>query len=105
MHPSLVRNEREGAYEESGHRIHPAFPHAMVYDLWRALPGDRLVDTVIDVKEPVDLKPAPRVSGPHAFVVRKDDVVRITLHVHRSPPRVRDVRETPLIVGIGCNIS
>jgi hypothetical protein len=70
----------------ASHRNHPAFPHAMVYDLYRAL-GDRLVDTVIGVK-PADLKPAPRFSGPHDSAVRMaSPVKRVAASTHSRPAR------------------
>ena len=72
-------------------------PHAMVYGLWRALPGDRAL-----------LPPSPaevafhrldagvEASGPHVFTVRFSAVRYRHFSVHRIPPRVRDDREPPL---------
>jgi hypothetical protein len=74
----------------------PGIPRAMVYGLYRALPGDRLschrrrrsclhrLDTSVGV------------SGPHVFAVRVGIARQARRRVHRTPPRVRDVRETPL---------
>jgi len=38
-------------------------------------------------------------SGPHDFAVRISNVRQRCLRVHRIPPRVRDDRDTPLLVG------
>ncbi len=38
-------------------------------------------------------------SGPHDFAVRFRAVRQRRIHVHRIPPRVRDDREPPLLVG------
>src|SRR5436305_11711536 len=38
-------------------------------------------------------------SGPHDFAVRVSNVRQRCLRVHRIPPRVRDDRDTPLLVG------
>ncbi|SHH95364.1 hypothetical protein SAMN05443248_7064 [Bradyrhizobium erythrophlei] len=71
-------------------------PCAMVYGLYRALPGDRLFDTVVGEMTSTNLTPASRrqdhTSSPSAFSA----LVRSTARVHRIPLRVRDVRETPL---------
>ena len=77
--------------------VSPGIPRAMVYGLYRALPGDRLfchrrrrncfrrLDTSVGV------------SGPHVFAVRK---LRPRLRRYLRPPHpaahVRDDRETPL---------
>jgi hypothetical protein len=52
MHPQPGGQKRVDSRTSSSHHEftgkHPAFPHAMVYGLFRALPGDQdLVDTVI----------------------------------------------------------
>jgi hypothetical protein len=72
-------------------------PHAMVYGLFRALPGDRalLPPSPAEVAS-TDLTPASRrqdhTSSPSASV----PFVIGTSSVHRIPPRVRDDREPPL---------
>src|SRR6202166_4942953 len=75
----------------------PGIPHAMVYGLCRALPGDRLfchrrrrncfhrLDTSVGV------------PGPHVFAVRFRAVRYRRIRVHRIPPPTScDDRETPL---------
>src|ERR1700756_2104884 len=66
------------------------------FTAYTALPGDRLschrrrrgclhrLDTSVGV------------SGPHVFAVRVGSARQARRRVHRTPPRVRDVRETPL---------
>ena len=80
----------------TSYRKHPAFPHATVYSLLRALPGEPgLFATVISGIASTDLIPAsgrqdhttsPSASG--AFVVG-------TFRVHRIPFRVVDVAQRP----------
>jgi hypothetical protein len=71
-------------------------PRAMVYGLYRALPGDRLSChrrlRIISAK----LDASTEASGPHVFAVRVSIARQARRRVHRPPPRVRDVRETPL---------
>jgi hypothetical protein len=71
----------------------------MVYGLLRALPGDRLVDTVTGEMNSASLTPAPRrqdhTSSPSALATPVSRAAASTA----SPPRVRDVRVTPLRVG------
>jgi hypothetical protein len=48
----------------------PGIPYAMVYGLLRALPGDRLVDTVTGEKlRPLDA--GTEASGPRGLAIRK----------------------------------
>jgi hypothetical protein len=106
-----------------------------LYDLYRALPGDRLVVTVAYGlwfsppgrvgKTSVNLTPAPgrqdHTTSPYAhapFVLRAGSRSRRAIRpatpsharrcrVHRIPPRVRDDRDTPLLVGRdsgGCRV-
>src|ERR1700748_2277546 len=60
------------AHEYSQRAIgkHPTFPHAMVYGLYRALPGDRLSchRRLRSYLRPLDTSVG--VSGPHVFAVR-----------------------------------
>ena len=73
-------------------------PHAMVYGLYRALPGDRafLPPSPRGSCLPQNLTPASRrqdhTTSPSASV----PFVIGTSSVHRIPPRVRDDREPPL---------
>jgi hypothetical protein len=46
-----------------------------------------------------DLNASVEASGPHGFAVRFRAVRQRRIHVHRIPPRVRDDREPPLLVG------
>jgi hypothetical protein len=77
------------------------FPCAVVYGLFRALPGDRLSchRRPLEVLLPANLTPASgcqdHASSPSAtaaFVMRRH-------RVHRISPRVRDDREPPLSSG------
>jgi hypothetical protein len=78
------------------HRKHPAFPAQWFYGLYRALPGDRLVDTVTGEVTSANLTPAPRrqdhTTSPSAIA----PFVKGAIRVHRIPLHVRDDRETPL---------
>jgi hypothetical protein len=72
-------------------------PHAMVYGLWRALPGDRAVlpPSLAEVAFR-KLDASVEASEPHVFAVRFCAVRYRRIHVHRISPRVRDDREPPL---------
>src|SRR6202035_3613006 len=77
----------------------PGIPHAMVYGLWRALPGaPGLLATVIRVTSR-ELDTSVGVPGPHAFSVRISTTRQRHIRVHRIPSRVRDDHDTPLLVG------
>jgi len=69
----------------------------MVYGLLRALPGDRLVATVIPEKlASHKLSASTGAPGPHDFAVRELPCVRLRKRrVHRIPPRVGDVAQRP----------
>src|ERR1700730_13908917 len=75
----------------------PGIPYAVVYGLLRALPGDRLVDTVAGEKISGSLPPAPRRQAHAAW-----PSARPRPRQKRSPrpphpaPNVRDDRDTPL---------
>ena len=75
----------------------PGTPRAMVYGLFRALPGDRALlppsPTKIAFRE---LDASVEASGPHDFAVRFCAVRQRHIRVHRIPSRVRDDRDTPL---------
>jgi hypothetical protein len=76
----------------------PGIPYAMVYGLLRDLPGDRL-SCHRRRRRSADLTPAPRRQDHAAWPSARQRSRQKRPHVHRSPPRVRDVRETPLYVG------
>ena len=66
--------------------------------LIRALPGDQdLLVTVVSACWR-ELDANHEASGPHDFAVRLGIARLARRRVHRTPPRVRDVRETPLRV-------
>ena len=75
----------------------PGIPRAMVYGLYRALPGDRAFLPPSSAKATFrQLDASVGASGPHDFAVRKiSALVRSARCVHRIPPRVRDDREPP----------
>jgi hypothetical protein len=72
-------------------------PHAMVYGLYRALPGDRALLPPSPVEQPsTNLTPASRRQDHTSSPSASAPFVIGTLSVHRIPPRVRDDREPPL---------
>src|SRR6202035_5561530 len=71
----------------------PGIPRAMVYGLYRALPGDRLVDTVTGEKNFANLTPASRRQDHTSSPSAVHALVRSTARVHRIPPRVGDVAQ------------
>ena len=76
-------------------------PCAMVYSLFRALPGDRAFLTPSPADKSTDLTPTSGASGPHVFAVRIKRVRQRAVSVHRIPypvsrPAYRDDREPPL---------
>ena len=75
----------------------PGIPRAMVYGLFRALPGDRAFLPPSPAKVAFrELDASVGASGPHVFAVRFHAVRYRRIRVHRIPPRVRDDREPPL---------
>ena len=69
----------------------------MVYDLFRALPGDRALLPPSPARVASrELDASVEASGPHDFAVRFSAVRYRRFHVHRIPSRVRDDREPPL---------
>jgi hypothetical protein len=75
----------------------PGIPRAMVYGLFRALPGDRAFLPPSPAKVAFrELDASVGASGPHVFAVRFSAVRYRRIRVHRIPPRVRDDREPPL---------
>jgi hypothetical protein len=75
---------------------HPAFPAQWFYGFFRALPGDRLVDTVASGVASANLTPAPgcqdHTTSPSALVL----VVNSTISSTASRPAFRDDHDTPL---------
>ena len=90
---NLCERKRTRAYRSSGGN--PAFTARWFYGLLRALPGDRLVATVICGILPANLAPAPgrqdHTTSPSAISCARQAHHR----VHRIPPRVRDVAQRP----------
>ena len=76
----------------------PGIPRAMVYGLFRALPGDRLVDTVTGEVTSASLTPAPRRQD-HTTSPSASPRSRLQRRLASTAPRpnVRDDRETPLV--------
>ena len=74
-------------------------PRAMVYGLFRTLPGDRAFLSPSLANESANLTPASRrqdhTTSPSASAL----FVKSAARVHRIPPRVRDDREPPLGLG------
>src|SRR6202048_245993 len=77
----------------------PGTPRAMVYGLYRALPGEPgFLATVAPEKlASQELDTSVGVSGPRDFAVRLSAVRQGRIRVHRIPPHVRDDRETLLV--------
>src|SRR6202011_2737419 len=78
--------------------VTPSIPRAMVYGLYRALPGEPgfLAPVTPEKLASQELDTSVGVSGPHDFAVRLSAVRYRRFRVHRIPPRVRDDREPPL---------
>jgi hypothetical protein len=75
-------------------------PRAMVYDLYRALPGDRalLSPSPVEITS-ANLTPASRRQNHTTSSSASRAVRQQRIGVHRISPRVRDDREPPLLVG------
>src|ERR1700730_2644517 len=77
----------------------PGIPRAMVYGLFRALPGDRaLLPPSFREITPRTLTPASGGQDHTTSPSASSALVFCAISVHRSPPHVRDDRETPLLV-------
>jgi hypothetical protein len=84
-------------YSQRAAGKHPTFPHAMVYGLYRALPGDRLSCHRRYADRSANLTPASGCQD-HTFSSSASSTfVKSTIRVHRIPPRVRDDRERPSV--------
>ena len=75
----------------------PGIPHAMVYGLYRALPGVPGFLVTVACAPSRRLDTSVGVSGPHDFARPRKIAVRYRrIRVHRIPPRGRDDRDSPL---------
>ena len=101
-----AKQKRTRAYRFSGE--HPAFPAQWCYDLYRALPGDRLSchRRPREALASQELDASIGASGPHDFAVR---VTRCSSKAHPRPshsaPNVRDDRDTPLLWARNAHIT
>jgi len=84
------------AHEYSQRAIgnHPTFPHAVVYGLYRALPGDRL-SCHRHQRLPANLTPASGCQDHTSSPSAAGNARQARRRVHRIPPRVRDVASRP----------
>src|SRR5450432_4438355 len=74
----------------------PGTPHAMVYGLYRALPGDRAFLPPSPALLSANLTPASGCQDHTSSPSASGALVSRAISVHRIPPYVRDDRETPL---------
>ena len=77
-------------------RKHPTFPAQWLYGLYVVSPVSRAFLPPSPALLSCELDTSVGVPGPHDFTVRSQRARLARRHVHRNPPRVRDVRETPL---------
>src|SRR5664279_3961279 len=80
----------------------PGTPRAMVYSLSRALlgaPGFLATVAPEKLSLPRNLTPASGCQNLTILLSASGALVRRTFRVHRSPPRERDDRDSPLLVG------
>ena len=82
-------------------RRHPGLPCAMVYGLFRALPGEPCTFATVIPEKLVsqELDASFGASGPRVFTVRNDGIRHSPPSRHCIPPRVRDDRDPPLSSG------
>jgi hypothetical protein len=88
------------AHEYSQRAIgnHPTFPHAMVYGLFRALPGDRLSCHRRYADRSAKLDASVGASGPHVFAVRRPTLSSQALSASTaSRPAFVTLRNAPLL--------
>src|SRR6202023_3812236 len=85
------------AHEDSQRAIgkRPTFPHAMVYGLYRALPGDRLSCARRCADRSANLTPASGCQDHTSSPSAASNARQARRRVHRIPPRVRDVASRP----------
>jgi hypothetical protein len=81
----------------------PGIPRAMVYGLFRALPGDRALLPPSSLRSLLlkNLTPASGCQDHTTLPSASSALVSRAISVHRIPPHVRDDRETPLLVRRG----
>jgi hypothetical protein len=82
-------------YSQRATGNHPTFPHAMVYGLFRALPGDRLSCHRRYADRSANLTPASRRQDHTSSPSAASNARQARRRVHRIPPRVRDVASRP----------
>ena len=75
----------------------PGIPHAMVYGLYRALPGDRLSCHRRYADRSANLTPASGCQDHTSSPSASSTLVRSTIRVHRIPPRAGDVAQRPSV--------
>src|ERR1700689_2638315 len=73
----------------------PGIPHAMVYGLFRDLPGARALWPPSPALLSANLTPASRRQDHTASPSASSAFVKSTIRVHRIPPRVVDVAQRP----------
>src|SRR5712675_1039535 len=89
-----IAKKRTRAYRFSGGN--PTFPAQWFYGLLRALPGDQACLTPSSALLIADLTPASGRQNDTTWPYASAPFVKGTNRVHRIPPHVDDVRETPL---------
>ena len=89
-----VKNTRVSHHGHTGFTRHS--PRNGFNGFLRALPGDRLVDTVAGGVASASLTPAPGCQDHTTSPSASAPFVKGATRVHRIPPRVRDDREPPL---------
>ncbi len=90
-----VENTRVSHHGHTGNN--PAFPAQWFYGFLRALPGDRLVDTVASGVASANLTPAPGCQDHTTSPSTSAPFVRVLKRPPHPVPHVRDDRETPLV--------
>ena len=89
-----IGNKYAHEYSQRAIGKHPTFPHAMVYGLYRALPGDRL-SCHRHQRLPANLTPASGCQDHTSSPSAASNARQARRRVHRIPPRVRDVASRP----------
>src|SRR5450432_1095978 len=73
----------------------PGTPHAMVYGLWRALPGDRALLPPSPALLGANLMPASGHQDHTLLPSASSAFVKGAIRIHRNPPRAVDVAQRP----------
>jgi hypothetical protein len=97
---SCARWSRKRTRAYRSHRNHPALPAQWFYGLYRALPGAPGVLATVAPERlslPRNLTPASGCQDHTILPYASGALVSRTLRVHRSPPRERDDRVSPLL--------